>query len=335
MSEHQPAATSRRQTTGNGRADVCRDPAKNSARTGGEPAGRTTEGISVTATVPMHKFVAAPLRWGDITIEVVEVSPSRAEAWLAKNTHNRSLRKRTITTYATDMAAGDWSFTGEPVTFAADGRLLDGQHRLHAIVEAAVTVPLVVICGLANEAQEDTDRGVPRKFYDVLQLRGEVNATHLASIVRRVHMWELGARQNIDTGSGLAAATVAQYLRTLDRHPEIREFVAEAKRIAKGCELPASIIGTLWWVFSRIDSEDADFFFERLADGQNLAKGNPIYELSRSLDNIKSNSKGERSQTYLMALTIKAWNLYRTGEEIQQIRWRKGGSRPEAFPEPV
>lgn len=313
------------------------DPTKNSARTGGSRPGASTEGSSVTATIPTQEYAApitAPsLVWRGVTIEVREVSPALAEVWLTKNTHNRRLRKWTIQAYASDMAAGDWSFTGEPITFADDGKLLDGQHRLRAIVEAGVTIPLVVVHGLNSRAQEDTDRGVPRKFFDVLTLRGEVNATHLASITRRVHQWKLGERRNLDTGT--TGATVAQYLRTLDEHPEIRDFVKDAKRIAKTCELPASIVGLLWWVFSNLDAEDADFFFERLADGQNLAKGHPIYELARTLEAIKSNAKGERSQTYLTAVTIKAWNAYRSGEEIQQLKWRRGGARPEAFPEPV
>ena len=47
------------------------------------------------------------------------------------------------------------------------------------------------------------------------------------------------------------------------------------------------------------------------------------------------NVRGERSQTYLLAITLKAWNAYRQGETVGLYRWRPGGAKPEAFPEPI
>jgi hypothetical protein len=36
-----------------------------------------------------------------------------------------------------------------------------------------------------------------------------------------------------------------------------------------------------------------------------------------------------------MALTIKAWNLWITGETCRMLKWSPGGSKPERFPEIV
>lgn len=266
-------------------------------------------------------------------VTVVDVTPAIAAEWLARNDHNRNLREWTAQTYATDMANGDWRWTGETIKFAADGTLIDGQHRLRGVIIADVTVPMLVVGGLKHEAQEDVDRGLPRKFSDVLQLRGEISSAALAALIRRVHGWNAGQRKSIGNAGG-GHYTVAQMLRTLDAHPELRDIVRDAHRVANHCDLPGSVVGIAWWVFDQIDSEDAAFFFERLADGQAGVKGDPIYELRRMLHNLMKNVRGERSQSYLLAVTIKAWNAYRRGDQVGVLRWLPGGAKPEAFPEP-
>lgn len=266
--------------------------------------------------------------------EVVMVDPDIATEWLAHNTHNRPARKAAVAAYAADMAAGDWRWTGDPIRRAEDGTILDGQHRLMAVVESGVTLPFLVLTGLPVEAQENIDAGVPRKFQDVLALRGEASASSLAAIVRKVHDWENGHRQ-ARSGSN-TKATHAQLSRTLEAHPELRDLQRASGNLTQNWkDMPASLVGLAWWVFAGIDQEDADFFFARLADGQNLAAGDPIYELRKQLASVRDNVKGERSQRYMLALTIKAWNAYRRGDKIGLLKFRTGGARPEQFPEPV
>lgn len=265
-----------------------------------------------------------------ITIEGVMVTPDLAAEWLTHNTHNRSLKPTYRQRYAADMQTGEWTWTGEPIRFAADGRLLDGQNRLHALIDAEVTLPMLVIRGLPAEAQDDMDTGAPRKFADVLKLRGEPNANHLAALVRRVAAWDAGARRNLNS----VVTSYSALTRTLTEHPELRDLVNPARKVADACGLTGSLAGLAWWVFGNVDAEDAEFFFTRLADGQSLVKGDPIFELRRTLHDSKS-VKGERSETYLLAITIKAWNAYRQGETVGLYRWRPGGAKPEAFPEPA
>lgn len=264
-------------------------------------------------------------------IEVVNVTPALAEEWLAKNTHNRRLRETRVNRYATDMANGDWRWNGESIKFSKAETILDGQHRLHAVIRADVTIPMAVVRGLDDEAQETVDGGIPRAFHDVLALRGEVDAPALAAIVRKVASWEEGSRKRLD-GSQFSTA---ELLRCLDVHPELRSFTREARRCATGCNLPGSVLGLAWWVFDQVDDEDATFFFERLADGQGLVKGDPIYELRRTLSD-RQGIRQERRQMFMLAFTIKAWNAYREGRtDVGFYRFKPGGANPEKFPEPV
>jgi hypothetical protein len=264
-------------------------------------------------------------------VEAVEITPELARKWLGQNTHNRNVRQRVVLAYAADMVAGNWQWNGESIKFAIDGTLLDGQHRLAAIIESGMTITMLVVRGLPSEAQETVDGGAKRKFSDVLQLRGERSPVLLAAITRRVTAWEAGGRgigRNIKY-----APTTAQLQQTLEKYPWLRDVTLISNRISAHCGLPGSIIGLGWWLFSQLSAEDTDFFFGRLADFQDLSRTDPIYQLRKSSDASKS-VRGSRSETYLTAIMIKAWNAYRDGVQVSLLTYRPGGSRPESFPEP-
>lgn len=268
-------------------------------------------------------------------VEIVSVTPQIATEWLLQNTHNRNIRQKVVLAYAADMAEGNWRWNGESVKFAADGTLLDGQHRLAAIAESGMTIQMLVVSDLKNEVQETVDGGAKRKFSDVLKLRGEQTPLILAAIVRRVTLWDSGNRWMDQIGK--YAPTTAQMLRTLEKYPELRDLAQPAQVTATHCGLPASVIGFGWWMFSMLDDEaavtDAEFFFTRLADGQGLVKGDPVYELRKAADNSKT-VRGQRSERYLTAVLIKAWNAYRAGEKVGLLTFRPGGQKPERFPLP-
>lgn len=65
-----------------------------------------------------------------------------------------------------------------------------------------------------------------------------------------------------------------------------------------------------------------------------MDRGNPILTLRNLLIGAKADSRGEINQTYIAAVTIKAWNRYRSGDPVSQLRFRVGGANPESFPEP-
>jgi hypothetical protein len=271
-------------------------------------------------------------------VQIVDITPEMAESWLAANVHNRKLREKVVRLYAADMADGAWRFTGDAIRFDTSGNLLDGQHRLHAIVRSGATVKALVVCGLEPEAQEDIDTGAKRSLADVLSLRGEMNAVNLATIIRHAYEWNDRGRASARQGS---VATHHQLLKFLDDHPELREITVLANNWRKHIDMPASVIGVVFWVISSIDDDshsDAVSFFDRLASGQGLFARQPIYELRRVLEQASKATAATSHRAgpvWLSAVTIKAWNAYRRGDEIGVLRFRAGGADPESFPKPI
>lgn len=263
--------------------------------------------------------------------ELVEITPTVAEQMLGRNGHNRNLRARVVASYVADMTEGRWTENGETIKVGVDGTLIDGQHRLHAIVESGTTHRMMVISNLPLAAQETIDTGSRRSFADVLKLRKEANWVDVAAVTRRVYLWERGARRN----SGNTQPSVPQMLATLEAHPEIRYSAEVANRVSRRLPVPKSVIGLCHWLFSQIDAYDCEVFFDRLADGADLSKTDPVFVLRRAvIDNANGSSVARFGDVVLTVYVIKAWNAYRAGDEMKILRWRAGGANPEAFPEP-
>jgi len=283
---------------------------------------------SFNGAVASQQETARPQVTGTIETITLEV----AREYLGHNTHNRKVRKQKVLAYASDMASGRWVMNGASIAFGEDGELIDGQHRLLAIIEANTPVQMLVVRGLSKTAQNTIDTGISRKLSDVLTLRGEINTNVLAAAIRSVLVWQKGLRQ-FGPASG-HHSTMSELLQCFEDNQWIREMAAFIERISRSAKLPVSAAGALVYAFAEIDAEDAQFFWERLTSELEHSKGDPIYTLRRAL-HASSEKGGTRNPTYLAAITIKAWNKYRKGETCDMLVYRPGGKNAEKFPVPL
>lgn len=89
-----------------------------------------------------------------VTAQVEMITPEKAMEYLERNTANyRKLSMAKVLPMAEDMRKGRWQLNGETIVFGMNGTLKDGQHRLKAIVESGVTVPVLV----AREVDDNVD----------------------------------------------------------------------------------------------------------------------------------------------------------------------------------
>lgn len=262
-----------------------------------------------------------------MNISIEKITPEKAAEMLAANLHNRPLRPRHVRTMAMDMAAGNWRLNGEAVKFAKDGTLLDGQHRLAAIVESGATVEIMIVTGLETADQETMDAGRKRTLADVLSLRGEENANALASAIT-IH-W----RRKIGQITSNASPTTQQALRILDEQPGLRLSVTAVNKAARTLRIPQGMSAALHYEMATLNSEDAEDFWSRLTTGLGLHEKHPIYVLRRKLEENAATIGRKLDRVTIHAYVIKAWNAYREGREMAIIRWTRGGATPEPFPD--
>lgn len=271
-----------------------------------------------------------------IKTQIVIITAGEAKKLLGNNTHNRSISKGNIETIKTSLLRGEWKLNGEAIKIAKDGKILDGQHRLLACAETGISFKTLLVTGLENETQDTMDSGKSRSHADVLSLAGYKNAHALSALVTatiRAEQWHLRAAF---LSTGAYPVTRKQVLDHVEASGQyLQDLVRTSIRFNK-IGLAATSAALLKHTFSSLGEDgpqDADHFFEKLLVGDGLEKGSPILALRNELMKLRD-AKGTRDKVYIAAITIKAWNKFRAGEQAMFIRFTPGGANPEKFPEP-
>lgn len=271
-----------------------------------------------------------------LTHKVESITAAKAIKMLETNTKNRRLGEGVVQKYAKMMTDGQWVDDGSPIRLDEEGNLLDGQHRLWAVIESDTEQSFLVVRGITPEAMTTMDTGKARAFKDILSMYDSNMPSPIAQAANTslIYRWEQG-----DRGSSLRSTskrTFTPYALLLDFFKANQERIITTTRDANRVRrngLAQSVSALGYWLFREIDEGDADFFWERFHDGVELAETDAIYALRRWVDKNALNVPSQPSEVQI-ALMIKAWNSYRDGEEVHVLSWKRGGQRPEPFPEP-
>jgi hypothetical protein len=117
---------------------------------------------------------------------IEEIDPTLADLLLKGNVRNRNVSPLLVDSLARDMMAGKWILSHQGIAIDKDFRLLDGQHRLYAIVKSGVTLKVPVTYNADPEAFNVIDlNNRPRSVADIVRLdRGTKYATSVIAAVK-------------------------------------------------------------------------------------------------------------------------------------------------------
>jgi hypothetical protein len=257
---------------------------------------------------------------------VVSVTPEMAERWLTNNTHNRYARDPLVIAYARDMTAGDWLMTGESIKFSTDRMLLDGQHRLRAVIRSGCTVPMFITYNLPAGAQSAMDTGARRTAADAFGLSGEKNAPILAAIIRLALGLESGNLSKYK-------ATNAELADALATNPEFREVASFAHGVAKNLDISGSVIGYCYWRMATLDAAAAQRFWEAAAFKIGLVEGDPTLAMTSRFAQARRERENLSKETQI-SIIFRAWNFWRAGKMIRIMRVNGPDGAMIPIPEP-
>jgi len=97
------------------------------------------------------------------------ITPELANYFLAKNTSNRPVKKSIVDLYANVMRQGNWKLSHQGIAISSDDVLIDGQHRLLAIVKSGVSVEMLVSTGMDRNMFSVIDNHAKRSDSDRLK----------------------------------------------------------------------------------------------------------------------------------------------------------------------
>lgn len=291
------------------------------------PNGTTTKNDPV---IPKEDVI--PLR-----TEMVEVTPDVAREWLESMAANRNLSRANMESLAEAMDDGRWHDDGSPIRFNRSGQLIDGQHRLSAIILTGTPRTFLVVWGVPDKAMTTLDTGKSRSRGDVLKIHDPqlVNVTNVAATVGMMIRWTKGYRNHYLRTVPVNNDEVVEFYEAY--RDDVMDATRHGGRLSKATAAGSPMAFALcFWLFQMLNAEDAEFFWDRLVDGSGLEIGSPVYALRELLAReARTNTRERLRSDVITALIIKAWNAYRRGEEIRLLAFKTGGAHPEKFPEPV
>jgi hypothetical protein len=121
-----------------------------------------------------------------VVARVENVDAKKARDWLDAAPRNRHVRRNWVLELAVYMKTGQYFLTHQGICFDSDGRLRDGQHRLLAIIEADVSIPLLIVRGVDPKSMRVFDSGKMRSVTDAMNVEGLDVNNRLVAIGRRM-----------------------------------------------------------------------------------------------------------------------------------------------------
>lgn len=268
------------------------------------------------------------------TIEEI-ITPDKAKKYLATITSPEQQRKHSETvsdTYADAMKAGHWLFTHQGIGFDDSGILIDGQHRLWAIVKSNIPQRMLVTRGIASKVLiagpngeldlfsiDCLDRGKTRTVVDQMKMRhGVKNANAVVAAARQLLL--------IACDRKLFANSVPTTMATLAEFGESIGYVVENSCNLAGFRIAAANAVLALYIHS--DRERGTKFFHEVHQGENIKRGNPSFAfrdyLMKGRMHIGTTGGYSLSKHISMAAAGACMHHYQ-GNEITVIRLSENG----------
>ena len=242
---------------------------------------------------------------------------------------NRNLRESTVKSYEIDMRSGNWVATHQGIAFNDLGDLIDGQHRLTAIVRAGVTVRMLVTRGLPAETgstktMDAVDVGAVRSVRDHLKLqhgfRNPFRDVAAATAIVQLVIAKISQVKRISVGQILSVLEI--YGRHIGEIGSIMDSGKE-KRLRR-----SQFIGPL--AFARaIDSSCVDRFLAGVMKGANLGEDSPILAFRNFFFSDASSqwtaSGHKEVRTEFACIVLNSLRRFAQAEPSKEVHTGRGG----------
>lgn len=260
-------------------------------------------------------------------VETVKVTPSMARDWL---TQIPSLQRRVAQTQVDKIAMairrGEWRENGATIVFDKGGKLLDGQHRLSAIVAADKPVYTLVARGVSSGEQTfvTIDDCLPRTLSNFLDCK---HVTSVASIGK--WLWH---SQNDDFPWRRKKPPMADMRKLItpliEEAEEAVNVTAKASRVVGHGSFLAFIHLHHAEVNPVADTDRLQLFFHKLGDGADLPGGSPVLAL-RNRFALGHRRHDSPKPIVARALVLKAFYAHLDNRKLSRVSW---DAEKEVFP---
>lgn len=250
-------------------------------------------------------------------------TPEYALKLLEKNTMNRPHRQSLVDFYAKEMTCGNWKEdTGETIKFASTGKLLDGQHRLMAVIKSGIGQWFHYVHGLDENTFHVLDTGAKRSPGDIMNIAGIDSGGAIASIITSYYRLKEGKFSRLGSNK-CNAMSPADILQVFNSNPDMWKSIhsrADFYYRNMSRVLNRSLLGGLYTLFYHVSAPDADVFMTQLSTGENISN-KTVLTLRKKLIDSKLSPQYSLALDVKVGLIIKTWNFFRQQREMKILKY--------------
>jgi hypothetical protein len=256
------------------------------------------------------------------TLEITKqlITPSIAKKYLEQNINNRRYSQPVLLRYTADMINNKWKQdTGECIKISKTGRILDGQHRLKAVILSNCSIYFYVATNIDDSVFDVLDTGKARNSSDCFYVAGIKASNTIPSMISYYNLLKDNKR------SGVQINQKATNSNLLDQYYQDELFWDNIARssnswyVAFAKILKPSMIGGFYAHFYKLNSNKAEAFMNQLCTGSEIS--NSIINLLRNKLMQDKMSPRKMPTTLKMALIIKAWNHYINNNNVKILKF--------------
>jgi hypothetical protein len=246
------------------------------------------------------------------TFGIEQITPDFAEYVLeTKNSKNRSMKPANLRRLVTAIDNGEWIITNQGIAFDKEGNLLDGQHRLLAIVKTGKTLPIMVARNMDPKIFNCVDTGTARTAADGLYIQGCSASKHLAAGIKVYLLYKRFPR-----GSWTFAAvpTHSEILQEYKDNQEVYDEITNQMGVyhRKFHFFNLSVGIPMYKLISEknYSEEILSEFWTQFSEGTNLNIDNPILSFRNQMMQKGFRHRGSYYQRYQLNAFIRLFNLW-------------------------
>lgn len=261
------------------------------------------------------------------SLERVILTPDMAAKLLDHNTMNRPLRQPHVNRIASQIAKGQWKFNGDTIKISKSGDVLDGQHRLWAIMEAKQDVETIIVRGIEKDAFATMDavRQVRTGADTIARLGHPSHRNEISTALTWLLRWQRGVIETFrDPRNRIENSDIEQ---AFDLHPLIVRAVERCNRFRGVCNV--GILSFAYYVMTNRNSEIAERMIDTLENPTAIGIDDPFFRLRAYFVEDRGRKKDALT---VIACIFKAANAAAVNKPVGVLKWSNQGSHPEGFP---
>ena len=255
--------------------------------------------------------------------EAVEsITPEMAIEYLSKNIDgryaNRSITRSDVIKYANEMKAGNWRVDVNPIIFDKKGRMIDGQHRLEAILEAEIAVNMLVKRGVAEDSFKVIDTGHIRDAVAFATIERHECPKDAVPLFRWLQNLSITKIPTLNPTQEHKRSEYELQDWGYITHPKVIAAIKAVKQMDKVNRVPDRVLQFCYYMFAKHDENLAFEYLQYLVQMDGIAPFQTCAYVKQHIMGYIQTARENKTYSrdfneHLLVWIIAGWNAIREG----------------------